>query len=70
MAYEKGSMSGGKPFMDNGKGMCSYKDNPLKPARRVEPMCGPGGNADQIKANKLLKQAHMKADSLRGKSGM
>lgn len=58
------------PFMDNGKGMCSYKDNPMSAASRVAPMCGPGLNADQRKANKLLQRAHAEKDSLRGKSGM
>lgn len=57
-------------FMNNGKGVCSYKDNPMKPARETAPMCGPGMNADQTKANKLLQKAQKQQDSLRGKSGM
>ena len=61
---------GGGSFMNNGKGMCSYKSNPMKAASRVNPMCGPGMNADQNKANKLLQKAHKEKDSLRGKSGM
>ncbi len=65
----KGKPSPGK-FMDNGKGVCSYKNNPMSPARQVKPECGPGMNADQAKANKLLQKAHMQQDSLRGKSGM
>lgn len=65
----KGS-SGGGAFMDNGKGMCSYKDNPMKGASRVKPECGPGMNADQRKANGLLQKAQKQQDSLRGKSGM
>lgn len=65
----KGNSSGGK-FMDSGKGLCSYKDNPMKKAKQTEPMCGPGGNKDQQKANKLMKKAHAEKDSLRGKSGM
>lgn len=69
MAYEKGSMSGGK-FMDNGKGVCSYKDGTMSNAARVKPECGPGMNADQRKANRLLQEAQRKVDSLRGKSGM
>ncbi len=69
MAYSKGSSGGGK-FMDNGKGMCSTKDNPMKKASQVAPMCGPGMNADQSKANKLLKKAQAQQDSLRGMSGM
>lgn len=56
--------------MDSPVGLYSYKDNPLSQARQVKPMCGPGGNPDQQKANKLLQQAQMKDDSLRGKSGM
>lgn len=64
MSYAKG----GK--MNDVKGMCSYKDNPLKPAKRVESQAGPGGNPDQQKVNKLLKQTYMKDESLRGKSGM
>jgi hypothetical protein len=65
----KGSSSGGK-FMDNGKGMCSYKDNPMKAARQTSSMCGPGMNADQTKANRLMQKAHKEKESLRGKSGM
>lgn len=57
-------------FMDSGKGMCSYKDNPMKAASRVAPECGPGMNADQKKANKLLQQAQKQVDSQRGMSGM
>lgn len=68
MAY-KGKEGGGK-FMDNAKGMCAYKDNPMPPARETSPMCGPGMNADQKKANKLLQEAQKKVDSMRGMSGM
>lgn len=62
--------NGGGAFMDNGKGMCSYKDNPMKAPRETAPMCGPGMNADQKKANTLLQKAQKQKDSLRGKSGM
>lgn len=65
----KGSSGGGK-FMDNGKGMCSYKDNPMSKPMETSAMCGPGMNADQKKANGLLQQAQKKVDSLRGMSGM
>ena len=65
----KGSGGGGK-FMDYGKGVCSYKDNPMSAASRVKPECGPGMNADQNKANKLLQKAQKQQDSLRGMSGM
>lgn len=65
----KGKDGGGK-FMDNAKGMCTYKDNPMSAASRVKPECGPGGNADQQKANKLLQKAQKQQDSLRGMSGM
>ena len=68
MAY--GKSSGGGKFMDNAKGMCSYKSNPMKMAKEVAPMCGPGMNADQKKANKLLQKAQKQQDSLRGMSGM
>jgi len=61
--------SGGK-FMDNGVGLCAYKSNPMKMASQVKPMCGPGSNPDQAKANRLLQKAHAEKDSLRGKSGM
>lgn len=64
MEMPKGKM------MNNPKGMYAYKDNPLQPAKRVEPKCGPGSNPDQMKANKLLQKAQMQDDSLRGKSGM
>lgn len=69
MAMMKGKSGGGK-YMDNAKGLCSTKDNPMSAASRVAPMCGPGMNADQTKANKLLQQANKQWDSLRGKSGM
>ena len=57
-------------MMNNPKGMYSYPDNPLPNAKRVEPMCGPGGNADQRKANMMLQNALRKDESLRGVSGM
>lgn len=65
----KGKSSGGK-FMDNGVGLCSYKSNPMSAASQVAPMCGPGGNPDQQKANRLLQEAQRKVDSQRGQSGM
>lgn len=65
----KGNGGGGK-FMDNARGMCSTKGNPMPKAREIAPMCGPGGNADQQKANKLLQKAQKEKDSLRGMSGM
>lgn len=65
----KGS-GGGGAFMNNAKGVCSYKSNPMKKAREVAPMCGPGGNADQKHANKLLQKAKKQQDSQRGMSGM
>ena len=66
----KGAMPKGK-FMDNGSGMCSYKDkkNLMSPAARVAPKCGPGfgaQNADQVKANNMLQKAQKQQDSLRG----
>ena len=69
MVKGKGN-GGGGAFMDNGKGVCSYKDNPMKAATRVKPECGPGMNADQKKANGLLQKAQKQKDSLRGMSGM
>lgn len=60
----------GKGSMNNGVGLCSYKSNPMGKASQVAPMCGPGMNADQAKANKLLKKAQAQQDSLRGMSGM
>lgn len=57
-------------FMDNGVGLCSYKSNPMSAASRVKAECGPGGNSDQQKANRLLQEAQRKVDSLRGESGM
>ena len=65
MAYDKG-----KGSMSSVRGMCSYKKNPMKAASQVAPKCGPGGNADQAKANKLLQKAQKQQDSLRGMSGM
>jgi len=60
----------GKGSMTNGVGLCSYKSNPMKKARETSPMCGPGMNADQKKANGLLQKAQKQQDSLRGMSGM
>ena len=70
MAYDKGKMSGGGKFMDNGRGMASYKDGTMSNAKRVSRECGPGMNPDQKKANRLLHEAHNRHDSLRGLSGM
>jgi len=70
MPYDKSKMKTSGSFMDSGKGLCSYSKNPMKAARETAPMCGPGGNADQAKANKLLQKAQKSVDSLRGKSGM
>lgn len=70
MAKNSKGSGGGGAFMNNGKGMCSYKDNPMSQATRVKPECGPGMNADQKKANGLLQKAQKQQDSLRGKSGM
>jgi len=67
MAKGKPSESGS---MNTGVGLCSYKSNPLKAASQVAPMCGPGGNPDQQRANRLLQKAHKDWDSLRGESGM
>ena len=64
-----------KDYMGKGKmlnspvGVCSYKKNPMKQAAQVPNQFGPGGNADQAKANRLLQQAHAKEESLRGKAG-
>ncbi len=62
--------NGGGAFMNNGKGMCAYPDNPMSAASRVAPMCGPGLNPDQSKANRLLQECHKERESLRGKNGM
>ena len=62
--------NGGGAFMNNGVGVCSYKKNPMGPAKSVKPECGPGMNADQKKANSLLQKAQKQQDSLRGLSGM
>lgn len=59
-----------KSSRSSGKGIYSYSDNPLPQANQVAPKAGPGGNADQQKANRLLQEAQKKEDSLRGKSGM
>lgn len=69
MAKESMKGGGGGKFMDNGKGMCAYKDNPMVAARETKPMCGPGMNADQQKANRLLQKAQSEVDSLRGAAG-
>ena len=63
-------MAKGKGSLTSGVGLCSYKSNPMKQASQVKPMCGPGSNPDQAKANRLLQKAHAEKDSLRGKSGM
>ncbi len=53
----------------NVKGVFSSKPKEVA-ARRVDSNFGPGKNADQIKANKLLKRTHMREESLRGKGIM
>ena len=63
-------MGGGGKFMDNARGMCAYKDNPMSAASRIAPKCGPGMNKDQKKANDLLQKAQKQWDSQRGQSGM
>ena len=65
-----GKGGGGGKFMDNAKGMDSYKSNPMAAPARTKAQCGPGMNADQMRANKLLQRAQVSVDSLRGKSGM
>lgn len=59
-----------KTSMNSPVGLYSTKTNPMSQASQVKPMCGPGGNADQQKANRMLQTAYKKEDSLRGKSGM
>ena len=63
-------MKKGDKGMDSYKGIYSYSKNPMPMANQVSPMCGPGGNPDQQKANRLLQKSHQQNDSLRGKSGM
>lgn len=70
MGYDKGGSGGGGKFMDNGKGVCSYKDGTMSNASRTKAECGPGMNADQKKANGMLQKAQKSVDSLRGMSGM
>jgi hypothetical protein len=65
MAYSKG-----KGSMTSGKGLCSYKSNPMSQPSRTSSKCGPGMNADQKKADKLMQKAHSQKESLRGQSGM
>lgn len=55
-----------KVSMTSPKGMCSYKSNPVSQPSRTPSEFGPGMNPDQKKANKLLKEAHKKNESLRG----
>lgn len=63
----KGGKGASGGFMTSAKGLCSYRDNPVAPPRENKPMCGPGMNADQQKANRLLQRAQREVDSLRGK---
>jgi hypothetical protein len=56
--------------MDSPVGVYSTKENPLPQPSRVSSQCGPGGNADQQKADRLLKAAYQEKEKLRGKSGM
>lgn len=51
------------------KGMYSSKPKEHD-ARRVTSNYGPGSNPDQMKADKLLKMAHKKDESLRGRGIM
>jgi len=64
MKMPKGKM------MDNPRGMYSYKGNPMAPAKEVKPRCGPGGNPDQVKANKMMQAQQKKNEYTRGMSGM
>lgn len=57
-------------FMDSGRGMCSYKSNPMSKPSQVDSKCGPGMNPDQAKANRLLQKAYAQKESLRGKGVM
>lgn len=66
--YKAGS--GGGKSMTSPVGLCSTPTNPMKMASQVSPKCGPGGNSDQQKANRLLQKAQVQQDNLRGKSGM
>lgn len=68
MARRKGK-EGGR-FMDNGVGLCSYKDNPLPQPRQVRSEAGPGMNPDQKKVNRLIKEAYRERESLRGEGVM
>ena len=70
MGYDKMNGGGKSGLLQSGKGVCSYSKNPMSSASQVSPKCGPGMNADQAKANKLLQKAQKQQDSLRGKSGM
>jgi len=70
MAYNGKKGNGGGRMMDNGVGLCSYKDNPLPAPRQTSSEAGPGMNPDQQKANKLLHEAYREEDSLRGKGVM
>lgn len=56
--------------MTSPKGIYSYKTNPVKAPRMTKSEIGPNSNPDAMKANRLLKKAHMEKDSLRGKSGI
>lgn len=56
--------------MSKAKGIYSYSKNPMSQPSRTSSTFGPGSNPDQKKANKLLQQAHMEKESIRGKSGM
>ena len=56
--------------MSSPKGLYSSKSNPLSQPKRVPSQFGPGGNADQSKANSLLKKAYAEKESQRGKMGM
>lgn len=56
-------------MMDSPVGMYSYKKNPMAPAKSVKPRCGPGGNPDQMKANKLMQEQQRKSEYTRGMSG-
>lgn len=59
-----------KGMMDSPNSKYCYSGNPMAKPKEVESRFGPGGNPDQQKANKMLKQAHAQNESLRGKSGM
>jgi len=58
-----------KTSLNSVNGLYSSKKNPMGAPKKVSSEFS-SKNPDAVKANKLMKQAYMEKESLRGKSGL